>query len=263
MMSSPPTSLPSPYSCGYVGQLEYFFRPCRTSSSDRMSNVSKRTCASCSSPTAVREKPQRGASGVPFMKSTTGALWVSARSRSSSGTIAPPTGEAASAVPLPPPDAIPDGAGPLPPPAAIDAVRSCCLTLLTSVSTSAPTSVSATMPLRKKMNAGTDSSPNRSHRSGKASASSCTKTTFLCSAGNSAKTALRCAHGSAHAAQKLATHASELARSASAAAASVGNCTAIPAASRAAWRRMPPTVDRAGDPLLVLVEDVCSRKSKP
>jgi len=36
-MSNPPTSSPLMYSCGYVGQLENFFKPCRTSSSSSMS----------------------------------------------------------------------------------------------------------------------------------------------------------------------------------------------------------------------------------
>lgn len=53
MMSSPPISSPLTYTCGYVGQLEYVFSPCRTSSSDRMSKLlywmfwSLRICTIC------------------------------------------------------------------------------------------------------------------------------------------------------------------------------------------------------------------------
>ena len=72
MMSKPPSSLPSPYSCGYVGQFENVFKPWRTSSSFRMSNVVNCTLASCRRATAWREKPQRGVSGSPFMNKTTG-----------------------------------------------------------------------------------------------------------------------------------------------------------------------------------------------
>ena len=46
MMSSPPTSSPWTYTCGYVGQLENFLRPCRMSSSDKISKVENSTSVS-------------------------------------------------------------------------------------------------------------------------------------------------------------------------------------------------------------------------
>src|SRR6185436_18750291 len=71
--SAPPTNLPFTYNCGMVGQLEYSLIPWRTSWS-----LSTSTVATFSTPhasricTAAALKPHIGASGVPFMYSTTG-----------------------------------------------------------------------------------------------------------------------------------------------------------------------------------------------
>ena len=43
IMSSPPISSPFTQTCGYVGQLENFLRPCRMSSSEKMSKVENST----------------------------------------------------------------------------------------------------------------------------------------------------------------------------------------------------------------------------
>lgn len=65
MTSQPPSSSPLTYSWGYVGHCEYSFKPCRTSSSVRMSKVSNETPIAPSAETTFWLKPQRGASGLP------------------------------------------------------------------------------------------------------------------------------------------------------------------------------------------------------
>lgn len=86
--SRPPTNSPLTISCGNVGQSLYRFKPGyrrmsgtekrhgggstipeRTPSSDRMSNEENFTSWSLRSPTIFLEKPHRGSTGVPFMKS--------------------------------------------------------------------------------------------------------------------------------------------------------------------------------------------------
>ena len=71
---------------GYVGQFEYAFKPCRTSSSARISNVPYVILNSFKRPIVVLEKPQRGVSGVPFMKSMTSWDRINALRRCSSAS---------------------------------------------------------------------------------------------------------------------------------------------------------------------------------
>lgn len=73
----PPTPQPT---CGYVGQLLSCFSPCRTNSSDKMSNVPKPTPVLLSASTTFLLNPQRGVSGLPFMNSITGCFCTSASS---------------------------------------------------------------------------------------------------------------------------------------------------------------------------------------
>mmetsp|Transcript_20529 Transcript_20529/g.44451 ORF Transcript_20529/g.44451 Transcript_20529/m.44451 type:complete len:213 (-) Transcript_20529:229-867(-) len=70
-ISRPPTSSPLAYNCGYVGQLECFLRPCRTSSSDKISKLPKGIFSSSKSSTACRENPHLDAEGFPFINNIT------------------------------------------------------------------------------------------------------------------------------------------------------------------------------------------------
>lgn len=82
MMSNPPMSSPLTYTCGYVGQSEYVFSPCRTFSSVRMSNVSYGICVSFRMAISCLEKPQRGVFRSPFMNTITLARLINAFKRS-------------------------------------------------------------------------------------------------------------------------------------------------------------------------------------
>src|SRR6266516_1971037 len=70
-MSHPPISSPSTNSCGIVGQLEIAESSWRMRGSGRTSTAAKGTSSVCSIATVRAEKPQAGASGVPFMKRIT------------------------------------------------------------------------------------------------------------------------------------------------------------------------------------------------
>eukprot|EP00982_Pelagococcus_subviridis_P016645 31490-Pelagococcus_subviridis.AAC.5 len=71
-MSHPPTSSPFAYSCGYVGQSLYSFRPSLISGLDKISNVEYATPVSFTAATTFALNPHLGASRSPFMNSTTG-----------------------------------------------------------------------------------------------------------------------------------------------------------------------------------------------
>lgn len=110
IMSSPPTSSPATYTWGYVGQSENFLRPCRTSSSVRMSKVSYSSLKRerirfnvASAPpngpsdahpaswriwTRVLLNPQRGVRLSPFMNTIILCLSMSFLSLSSSDSSA-------------------------------------------------------------------------------------------------------------------------------------------------------------------------------
>ena len=133
--------------------MEKVLRPCLTSSSERMSKLSKTTFSACSISVICREKPQRGASGLPFMKSITGERLTRAASRASRGSAA--------------------GVGSAPVLAAelgssvwMLAVIAFSRTLPTRSGALAPMRVSVSWPACKKRNAGTDSISKRSHSSG-------------------------------------------------------------------------------------------------
>ena len=70
-MSQPPTSSPLTNSCGIVGQLEIAESSWRMRGSGRMSTAANGVSSACRAATVRAEKPQAGASGVPFMKRIT------------------------------------------------------------------------------------------------------------------------------------------------------------------------------------------------
>src|SRR4051794_41775713 len=70
-MSQPPTSSPSTNSCGIVGQLEIADSSARMRGSGSTSTAAKGAPADCSAATVRAEKPQAGASGLPFMNRIT------------------------------------------------------------------------------------------------------------------------------------------------------------------------------------------------
>ena len=70
-MSAPPTSSPSTNSCGIVGQFEMADSSCRIRGSGRMSTAAKDAPSESRYCTVRAENPQRGCSGVPFMKRIT------------------------------------------------------------------------------------------------------------------------------------------------------------------------------------------------
>ena len=79
-MSQPPTSSPRTNSCGIVGQFESAESSWRMRGSGRMSTAANGVPSASSACTVRAEKPQRGASGVPFMKRMTSlsaiASWI-------------------------------------------------------------------------------------------------------------------------------------------------------------------------------------------
>ena len=70
-MSQPPSSSPLTNSCGIVGQLEIAESSWRMRGSGRMSTAANGVSSDCSTATVRAEKPQAGASGVPFMNRIT------------------------------------------------------------------------------------------------------------------------------------------------------------------------------------------------
>ncbi len=70
-MSQPPTSSPLWKSWGIVGQLEIDDSSARMRGSGRMSTAAYGAPSSSSTATVRAENPQRGSSGVPFMKRIT------------------------------------------------------------------------------------------------------------------------------------------------------------------------------------------------
>ena len=80
-MSAPPTSSPLTKSCGIVGQFDSAESCWRMRGSGRMSTAANGVPSASSAATVRAEKPQRGASGVPFMKRMTSlpeiAFWIS------------------------------------------------------------------------------------------------------------------------------------------------------------------------------------------
>src|ERR687893_576092 len=70
-MSAPPTSSPLTKSCGIVGQFDSAESCWRMRGSGRMSTAAKGVPSASSAATVRAEKPQRGASGVPFVKRRT------------------------------------------------------------------------------------------------------------------------------------------------------------------------------------------------
>src|SRR5690348_8977322 len=82
-MSQPPTSSPRTNSCGMVGQLDRAESSWRMRGSGRMSTAANSVPTASSVATVRAENPQRGASGVPFMKRMTSfsamASWIASR----------------------------------------------------------------------------------------------------------------------------------------------------------------------------------------
>jgi hypothetical protein len=82
-MSAPPTSSPLTKSCGMVGHWEIPDSSWRMRGSGRMSTAANGAPSACRAPAVRAEKPQAGASGVPFMKRMTGlssiADWIASR----------------------------------------------------------------------------------------------------------------------------------------------------------------------------------------
>jgi len=138
-MSQPPSSSPLTYSCGNVGQSEYVFSPCRTSSSPRMSKVRKGTPVACSASTTRRLNPQRASSALPFMKSSTPGAASSALMRAVTSCVLPGAGATVAGA----------AAGATLPPAS-------CFTLPTSAGTSAPSRVSTCLPFLRNTTYGTE-----------------------------------------------------------------------------------------------------------
>src|SRR6266404_2543086 len=81
-MSQPPTNSPCTYSWGTVGQFENSLMPWRTEGSARTSMPLNLTPRWLRIWTTAAEKPHCGKTGVPFMKSTTGASPICWRMRS-------------------------------------------------------------------------------------------------------------------------------------------------------------------------------------
>jgi hypothetical protein len=81
-MSQPPTSSPRTNSCGIVGQFDSAESSWRMRGSGRMSTAANGAPTASSAATVRAENPQRGASGVPFMKRSTSfsaiASWIAA-----------------------------------------------------------------------------------------------------------------------------------------------------------------------------------------
>ena len=80
MMSQPPTSSPRTNSCGIVGHWERADSSWRIRGSGRMSTAANGVPSASRTCTVRAENPQRGASGVPFMKRMTSfsaiASWI-------------------------------------------------------------------------------------------------------------------------------------------------------------------------------------------
>jgi hypothetical protein len=70
-MSQPPTSSPSTNSWGIVGQFDSALSCSRIAGWGRMSTAANGVPSDCRAPTVRAENPQRGCSGVPFMKRIT------------------------------------------------------------------------------------------------------------------------------------------------------------------------------------------------
>mmetsp|Transcript_11500 Transcript_11500/g.16425 ORF Transcript_11500/g.16425 Transcript_11500/m.16425 type:complete len:203 (-) Transcript_11500:205-813(-) len=94
-ISNPPISSPFEYTCGYVGHFEYSLRPCRTSSSPKISKKPYFTLLSLSIPVIVRLKPHFSSPGDPFIKSITGSLLMSCFRRVFKSTAGAPAPAAA------------------------------------------------------------------------------------------------------------------------------------------------------------------------
>ena len=84
-MSQPPTSSPLTNSCGIVGHLEIAESSWRMRGSGRMSTAAKRRLERLQHATVRAEKPQAGASGVPFMNRITSFSAIASRSPRGSG----------------------------------------------------------------------------------------------------------------------------------------------------------------------------------
>mmetsp|Transcript_8659 Transcript_8659/g.27808 ORF Transcript_8659/g.27808 Transcript_8659/m.27808 type:complete len:313 (+) Transcript_8659:2883-3821(+) len=81
IISFPPANSPFKYNCGYVGQSENTFKPCRTFSSDKISNVPYAIPQFVNASLDFLENPHCGDSRFPFMNKTTGCTVVKCTNR--------------------------------------------------------------------------------------------------------------------------------------------------------------------------------------